>query len=1030
MSSATVSFLGPLIVIVDGARVDVPGRGERALLSLLALDVGRPVSVGRLVEALWEEDLPADPINALQLRVSKLRRAVGDLVVTEPSGYRLDLPTPSIDLHRFRALVARRRPHEALGLWRGTPLAEFAGRHWADIEVAALQQEWVHAITDRIDADLQAGRHLELVSELERLVEEHPANERVWAQLMLAQYRSDRQAAALGTFQRARYLLAERFGLDPGPHLLQMEQAILRQDHSLDAVVARTSDTPAPLGQLVGRAAELDRCLSALGTHRLVTVVGPGGVGKSRLALEAARVLAEEYDDGAVVVDLEGVAEPARVAAAVAEAIGTDQPRDIADNTVLASWFRRRSCLLVLDGCEHAVATTAALVSDLLVMAPRLTVLATSRAALGVAGGFEVRLAPLARSAAIELFLQRADEVDVVDAAGGAAGVGIRSDAARAAAGAIVDRVDRLPLAIELAAAWTRSLPIGEIASRLDRDLTLLDHTMGAGTGHRPLHGVVARSVDLLAPTEEALFRQLAVFAGGWSLQDAEAVCPVGEDGGGTVFGLARLVEQSLVIAEDGRFRMLGPVAEVAAARLAASGEQSALRRAHAQHFLDLASAAEERLRGPEQSRWLARLRASAANMAAALAWARDAGGSASDELLLAAAGLGWFWFLGRHGDGRRELAAALALGDGATARARGQALQAQSIVLRPGACIVHPHDGADELAVASRDLLASAGDQRRALLSAVMCEVRAIGGVETAAALGRLATAAERLRSFGDAWGGALADFVAMEVHVQQGDIDDAVVLGERARGGFEQVSDAWGTSSVALHLAHGLRLAGRIAEAVALLEVGREEADRAGIRNTLCGIHVDLARIALHRGDVAATRRSVDGVRSLAEDLGNLMLVGMAEVIEASLQLDRGRGDDARRLLRAAIARFEQEGVPGGLAEALSLCAVDEIDRGDLGAAERHAHRALGLATAMHDRGLEAQAMETLALAVASRGAHTDAATALGRAASVRREGGRPACRTEQAVADRADILVRRAVGDQRFDELVAAAGTAATS
>jgi tetratricopeptide (TPR) repeat protein len=158
--------------------------------------------------------------------------------------------------------------------------------------------------------------------------------------------------------------------------------------------------------------------------------------------------------------------------------------------------------------------------------------------------------------------------------------------------------------------------------------------------------------------------------------------------------------------------------------------------------------------------------------------------------------------------------------------------------------------------------------------------------------------------------------------------------------------------------------------------------------------------------------------------------MLVGMAEVIEATLQLDRGRRDDARRLLRAAISRFEQEGVPGGLAEALSLCAVDEIDRGDLGAAERHAHRALDLATGMHDRGLEAQALETLALAAASRGAHTDAATALGRAASMRREGGRPACRTEQAVANRADTLVREALGAQLLDEFVARAVTAATS
>lgn len=1021
MEPVHLRLLGPLVVTVDGVRIDVPGRGERALLSLLALDAGRRVAVQHLVESLWEDAMPADPTNALQLRVSKLRRSVGQLVVTDPSGYRLDLPATSIDVHRFRELVARRRPREALALWQGPPLAEFAGSRWADVEVTALRQEQVHAITDRIDADLAQGRHRELVGELQRLVEEHPANERLWAQLMLAQYRCERQATALATFQRARDVLADQFGLDPGPRLAQLEGAVLRQDPSLAPPEVSPARTPAPLGRLVGRAGELSRVLSALATHRLVTVVGTGGVGKTRLAVAAAGEVAAAHDDGAVVVHLGDVTEPTRVAAAVAAAAGTDPRGGSDDRDLLAAWFQRRDCVLVLDGCEHVIAATADLVGDLLAAAPRLSVLATSRVSLGIAGGTDVSLGPLSRSAAVQLFLERASEV-----AGGAGALDGQDEGGPAVA-TVVDRVDRLPLAIELAAAWTRSLPVEEIARRLDADLALLDHAAGPDGARRPLHDVVARSLDLLSTPEEALFRRLGVLVGSWSLEDAEVVCGDGA-GDRTVVVLARLVEQSLVVARDGRYRILAPLAEVAVARLGAAGEESMVRQAHATHFLGLARVAEDRLRGREQARWLARLRASEANMAAALAWARQQAGVGTDELLLAAAGLGWFWFLGRHGDGRRELTAALAAadhGDGAAASARGRALQAQSIVLRPGGCIVHPDDHAHELALASHDLLASVGDERRALLSAVMCDVQAVGGVGTTAALERLAAAARRFSAWGDAWGAAMADFVAMEIHVQQGDIDDAVLVGERARGRFEQVTDAWGTSSVALHLAHGLRLAGRIDHATALLEVARDEAEGAGIRNTLCGIQVDLARIGLHRGDAAATRRAVDRVRSLAEDLGNRMLVGMAEVVEATLQLERDRGDQARRLLRAAIARFEAEGVPGGLAEALSLCARDEVDRGDLGAAERHARRSLDLSRSMHDRGLEAQALETLALAAASRGACTDAATALGRAASVRREGGRPACRTEQVVADRAATLARRVLGDQRFDALVAAAG-----
>jgi DNA-binding SARP family transcriptional activator len=505
-----IRLFGSLEVVVDGRALPVAGQSERSLLAALACSGGRVVAVERLIDDLWGEELPANPTNALQVRVSKLRRQLGGRIRTEPAGYVLEVDPDDIDVLRFSRLVSSGRFEEALALYRGAPLAEFRDQEWARAQATRLEELYLAAVEEHIENRLREGGDVGLVSELEGLVAAHPMRERLRGQLMLALHRSGRSADALATYQEGRRLFRDELGLDPSEALPELEGAILRQEETLQAPAAAprpATNLPARLSSFIGREAERDRVLAALGRSRLVTLTGPGGAGKTSLAIEAARARATTYRDGVWFVALAGVTDPARVPLTIAEALGIADPA-LAPRELLIAWLAQREVLVVLDNCEHLVDACAGLVEHLLRSAAAATrIMTTSREALGVPGEVQLPVPPLADADAAALFTDRAASVDP--------GFRLGPDGEEVVRG-ICRRLDGMPLAIELAAARVNVLPVAEIAKRLDDRFRLL--TSGARTAearHRTLRATIDWSHDLLAEPQRVLLRRLSVFRGG-----------------------------------------------------------------------------------------------------------------------------------------------------------------------------------------------------------------------------------------------------------------------------------------------------------------------------------------------------------------------------------------------------------------------------------------------------------------------------------------------------------------------------------
>ncbi|MCZ4516022.1 BTAD domain-containing putative transcriptional regulator [Streptomyces sp. ActVer] len=666
----------------DAQGKDVPLGGPRlrALLTAMALRAGRTTSPETLIDEVWPDSPPHAAPAALQALVARLRRAPGkDAITSEPGGYRLTATPEDVDLFVFERLVregraqldeapetAARTLREALALWRGPALADLPDRTTAATRPESLRQE---ATRVRVEADLRTGHAHDAVPELRELTETHPYDEPLHALLIRALRDTGRTADALAAYETARRALADGLGTDPSPELRALHGELLTPQPTapaapaaLAAPVAAPSPTPSSnpytpttpsradrtgnirprLNSFVGREPELDAIRSELHRVRLVTLTGPGGSGKTRLAEEAAAGHPQAW-----LAELAPLDRPEAVTSAVVSALGlretvlmTHEMTVQQDDPValLIEYCAPRSQLLILDNCEHVIGAAAELAETLLTHCPGLTILATSREPLGVPGESVRPVEPLLPDPAHRLFTERA--------------VAAYPDADVSHDPAAVDeicrRLDGLPLAIELAAARLRMLTPRQIADRLDDRFRLL--TSGSRTAlprQQTLRAVVDWSWDLLDEPERTVLRELSVFAGGWDLDAAEAVCtgPVAEIVGA-------LVDKSLVVATPGlrgtdgmRYRMLETIHEYAAERAAETPElRAAAERRHRAWARALVEEADPLLRSADQLRWIGRLESDLDNIRAALHRSLVAADEA--EMGSIALAMGWFWWL------------------------------------------------------------------------------------------------------------------------------------------------------------------------------------------------------------------------------------------------------------------------------------------------------------------------------------------------------------------------------------------------
>jgi predicted ATPase/DNA-binding SARP family transcriptional activator len=592
-------MLGRLAVISEGEAVEIRGGRMRSLLGVLLVRRNQVVSLDELVDALWAGEPPRSARTVVQGHVSQLRKLLGPVVATEGPGYRLAAADESVDAARFERLVEEERWEEALRLWQGPALADFTFDSWSQVEIGRLEELRLVAREGLAESRLEAGAHREVVPELEALVAEQPLRERPRALLMLALYRSGRQAEALEVYQGGRVLLVEELGIDPGPELQALHRQILNQDASLAgsaAPAAPQTNIPVAATELVGRSRELAELAELLERPdvRLLTLTGPGGTGKTRLAAAAAAARAQSEPDGVWFVDLSALRDPRLVLPEIARTLAGREDLD----GVLAG----KRLLLVLDNFEQVVDAAVA-VARLLLAEAGVRALVTSREPLRVQGEHEFAVLPLPEGDAVDLFAERARAV--------APGFEPGPEVAE-----ICRRLDGLPLAIQLAAARTKLLSAAAILERLEHRLPLLTHgPRDLPERQQTLRATIAWSHELLSQEERHAFEALSIFAGGFTVEAAQDVADVDLD------LLASLVDRSLVRVREPRFSMLETIREFALEQLDEERGRE-LRRRHARFYLGVAERGWEEADGADQARWLQEFELEHDNIRAALGWA------------------------------------------------------------------------------------------------------------------------------------------------------------------------------------------------------------------------------------------------------------------------------------------------------------------------------------------------------------------------------------------------------------------------
>jgi predicted ATPase/DNA-binding SARP family transcriptional activator/tetratricopeptide (TPR) repeat protein len=1013
-----VGILGPLEVRDGrGDPVEVAGARLRALLVRLALDAGRPIAARVLVDAVWGEQPPADEANALQTLVSRLRRALGDaaLVGQSPAGYRLAMSPDAVDATRFAALAsdgaralrdgdpgtASLVLREALGLWRGPALVDAGTALHA--AAARLEDQRVAAVVDRVAAEVELGQADGAVPELDALAGEHPLDERIARQQVLALAAAGRQADALRAYERIRERLADELGVDPSAELQAAHLAVLRGQVDQPDVPAgpRRTNLRAQLTSFVGRDEEVARVGKALEENRLVTIVGPGGAGKTRLATEAGAKLTAP--DGVWLAELAPVTDPGDIAQTVLGSLGVREthlldrraqitPRDALSR--LQDSLADRCAVLILDNCEHLVEASARLVDFLLGVCPRLRVLTTSREPLAITGEALVVIPPLGQPGpgasaaealefpAVRLFADRAAAVRPDFAV---------NDETVAAVVEIVRRLDGLPLAIELAAARMRALPLSDIEARLsDRFRLLTGGSRTAMPRHRTLRAVVEWSWDLLGPAERLLAERLAVFPAGATVRSASEVCSDDLVPDGDIADLlASLVDKSLLqpVGNGERFRMLETLREYGVERLAERGELAGIRRQHAEFFAALVVESDRHLRTAGQLPWMRQLTDERENLLASLRILVDEG--EAQRAVVFACSLGWFWmFTGAHADAATWLRYALT--------ADGEVdddleLLAHSMLAVTAASGSNEPD-ADELEAGLARLrqlgqrFADADTERYPMLALMRPVVTLFSGDQAA-----MEAAVDDALGSSDEWVAASAQMFRSNLAENEGDVETMRVSVLDALARFTELGERWGLASCLqvvgqLHTNDGL-----LDEALASYQEAMRLVGELGAHDDQAWLCLRLADVHVRRGELAQGLEMVQRANDLSEASGSARDNIFGRVIMADVLRRTGDVDGARRLRREAEERLRA--MPDshpmqshGLAVTLGLSAKHHFLDGEADEGERYLATAYETALATRDMPIVAAVGSVTALRAVLAGDPVDAAQRLGASARLR--------------------------------------------
>ncbi|WP_218028434.1 BTAD domain-containing putative transcriptional regulator [Nocardia yamanashiensis] len=912
----------------EGVPVEIGGVRARMLLARLALERG-PVPVPALIDGLWGEDAPADAAGALQALVSRLRKALRGTGTIEfgPGGY--SLSAAQVDVARFeelaaagrrgllaeadarRAGVAARLLREALGLWRGEALQDVRDAPFCEAVAARLEELRAGAVEDRFEAELLCGRHAEVVADLEAAALAHPLRERLAALRIRALGAAGRQSDALAAYEETRARLDDELGIDPSAELRETQLALLRGE--LETRTARTesvgSRLPTPLTSFVGRDAELEAVRQRLADSRLVTIVGPGGAGKTRLAVEAM----SRFADGPVFfVPLAEIGAPDQLADAVAGALDARSAEPRAERAArLADMLDVGAAVLVLDNCEHLIEAAADLADHLLERLPHLRILATTREPLAITGEALCHLGPLplpseaaeldaAQAApAVRLFLDRATAVRP-DFTLGNRTLGPVTEICR--------RLDGIPLALELAAAKLRAMPIDQIARRLDDRFRLLTSgSRAALPRQRTLHALVEWSWDLLETPERVLARRMSAFPGGATLEALEAICadqerdphtrrasaagiPVGD----VAYVLGALVEKSLVEvsgADEPRYRMLETIRAYAAGQREAAGESVAAE--FGAYYLALAERNEPLLRTGAQLDAIALFDAEHANMVAALRDAMAVRDVESSVRFVRA--LFWYWGIrGMSTQFEAALTAVLGFGD------------ALAEDVRAALDVVRSLSGAS----------AGAADTTLALIEACT----RTGGLEfhpalplwtamLAAGVGDAALAErqlDRALDWPDPWVRASTQMVRDIACTGAGDPESGAQARRAALREFEMTGDRWGLAMALLALGREFTVLGDHGRAIGAFERAVAVAAELGTEDDIYATRTELVTARLRAGDFTGAASDIEAARRLAAERGFNRLATVLLFSEAELCRRTGDPEQADRVLDALEARI----------------------------------------------------------------------------------------------------------------------------